>query len=89
MTFTLNAEVAAVLATAIEQNGPPSPPPVSDVASRRGALDGQRHERVATGRALAVGIGAYLGRREACGRDFPGYLLKQGPSAPDVLATWS
>jgi acetyl esterase/lipase len=39
MTFTLNAEVAAVLAAAIEQNGPLSAPPAGDVASRRVALD--------------------------------------------------
>ena len=39
MTFTLNPEVAAVLAAAIEQNGPPPAPPVGDVASRRIALD--------------------------------------------------
>ena len=39
MTFTLNAEVAAVLAAAIEQNGPPPTAPVGDVASRRVALD--------------------------------------------------
>ncbi len=38
MTFTLNAEVAAVLAAAIEQNGPPPAPPAGDVASRRAAL---------------------------------------------------
>lgn len=39
MAFTLNPEVAAVLAAAIEQNGPPPAPPVGDVASRRIALD--------------------------------------------------
>jgi hypothetical protein len=39
MTFTLDAQVAAVLAAAIEQNGPPPAPPVGDVASRRVALD--------------------------------------------------
>src|SRR5271166_191912 len=39
MTFTLDAEVAAVLAAAVEQNGPPPAPPVGDVASRRVALD--------------------------------------------------
>jgi acetyl esterase/lipase len=39
MTFTLDAQVAAVLAAAIEKNGPPPAPPVGDVASRRVALD--------------------------------------------------
>jgi len=39
MTFTPDAEVAAVLAAAIEQNGPPPAPPAGDVASRRVALD--------------------------------------------------
>ena len=39
MTFTPDAQVAAVLAAAIEQNGPPPAPPVGDVASRRVALD--------------------------------------------------
>jgi hypothetical protein len=39
MTFTLNAEVAAVLAAATERSGPPPAPPVGDVASRRVALD--------------------------------------------------
>ena len=39
MTFALNAEVAAVLAAAIEQNGPPPVPPAGDVAGRRAALD--------------------------------------------------
>ena len=39
MTFTLNAEVAAVVAAAIERSGPPPAPPVGDVASRRVALD--------------------------------------------------
>jgi hypothetical protein len=39
MTFTLNAEVAAVLAAAIERSGPPPAPPVGDVASRRVALE--------------------------------------------------
>ena len=39
MTFTLDAQVAAVLAAAIEHNGPPPAPPVGDVASRRVALD--------------------------------------------------
>ena len=39
MTFTLDAQVAGVLAAAIEENGPPPAPPVGDVASRRVALD--------------------------------------------------
>ena len=39
MTFTLNAEVAAVLAAVIERSGPPPAPPAGDVASRRVALD--------------------------------------------------
>jgi acetyl esterase/lipase len=39
MTFTLDAQVAAVLAAATEQYGPPPAPPVGDVASRRVALD--------------------------------------------------
>ncbi len=39
MTFTLNAEVAAVLAAATEQNGPPPALPAGDVAGRRAALD--------------------------------------------------
>jgi acetyl esterase/lipase len=39
MTFTLNAEVAAVLAAATGQNGPPPAPPAGDVAGRRAALD--------------------------------------------------
>jgi acetyl esterase/lipase len=39
MAFTLNPEVAAVLAAAIAQNGPPPALPVGDVASRRVALD--------------------------------------------------
>ena len=39
MAFTLDAQAAAVLAAAIEQNGPPRVPPVLDVASRRVALD--------------------------------------------------
>jgi acetyl esterase/lipase len=39
MTFTLDAQVAAVLATALERSGPPPAPPVGDVASRRFALD--------------------------------------------------
>jgi acetyl esterase/lipase len=39
MTFTLDAEVAAVLATATGQNGPPPAPPAGDVAGRRAALD--------------------------------------------------
>jgi len=39
MTFTLDAQVAAVLAAAFEQNGPPPAPPTGDVAGRRLALD--------------------------------------------------
>ena len=39
MTFTLDAQVAAVLAAAFERSGPPPAPPVGDVASRRVALD--------------------------------------------------
>ena len=39
MTFTLDAQVGAVLAAAFEQNGPPPAPPAGDVASRRLALD--------------------------------------------------
>ena len=39
MTFTLDPQVAAVLAAAVEQNGPPPAPPVGDVAGRRVALD--------------------------------------------------
>jgi acetyl esterase/lipase len=39
MTFTLNAEVAAVLAAATGQDGPPAAPPAGDVAGRRAALD--------------------------------------------------
>jgi hypothetical protein len=39
MTFTLDAQVAAVLAAAIERSGLPPSLPVGDVASRRAALD--------------------------------------------------
>jgi acetyl esterase/lipase len=39
MTFTLDPQVAAVLAAAFEQNGPPPAPPAGDVAGRRVALD--------------------------------------------------
>jgi hypothetical protein len=39
MTFTLDAQVAAVLAAAFERSGLPPAPPVGDVASRRVALD--------------------------------------------------
>lgn len=39
MTFTLNTEVAAVLAAAIGPSGPPPAPPAGDVAGRRAALD--------------------------------------------------
>ena len=39
MTFTLDAQVAAVLAAAFAQNGPPPAPPAGDVAGRRLALD--------------------------------------------------
>jgi hypothetical protein len=38
-TFTLDAEVAAVLAAAIERSGPPPAPLAGDVAGRRAALD--------------------------------------------------
>ena len=39
MTFTLDAQVAAVLAAAFERSGPPPALPAGDVASRRVALD--------------------------------------------------
>jgi hypothetical protein len=39
VTFTLGAQVAAVLAAAFERSGPPPASPVGDVASRRVALD--------------------------------------------------
>jgi len=39
MTFTLDAQVAEVLAAAMARSGPPPAPPVGDVASRRVALD--------------------------------------------------
>jgi acetyl esterase/lipase len=39
MTFTMDAQVGAVLAAAFERSGPPPVPPVGDVASRRVALD--------------------------------------------------
>ena len=39
MTFTMDPQVAAVLAAAVKQNGPPPAPPVGDVASRRTALN--------------------------------------------------
>jgi acetyl esterase/lipase len=39
MTFTPDAQVAAVLAAAFERSCPPPSPPVGDVASRRVALD--------------------------------------------------
>jgi acetyl esterase/lipase len=39
LTFTLDAEVAAVLEAAVEKNGPPPTLPVGDVAGRRAALD--------------------------------------------------
>jgi len=39
MTFTLDAQVAAVLAAAFERSGPPPVLPAGDVASRRVALD--------------------------------------------------
>jgi acetyl esterase/lipase len=42
MTFTLGAQVAAVLAAAIERSGAPPAPPAGDVASRRVALDAMR-----------------------------------------------
>jgi hypothetical protein len=39
MTFTLDTQVAEVLAAAIARSGLPPSPPVGDVASRRVALD--------------------------------------------------
>lgn len=39
MTFTMDAEVAAVLEAALEKNGPPPMPPVGDVQTRRVTLD--------------------------------------------------
>jgi acetyl esterase/lipase len=39
MTFTLDAQVAAVLAAASGRSGPPPAPPAGDVPSRRVALD--------------------------------------------------
>jgi len=39
MTFTLDPQVAEVLAAATARSGPPPSPPVGDVASRRVALD--------------------------------------------------
>jgi acetyl esterase/lipase len=39
MSFSLDAEVAAVLEAALETNGPPPAPPVGDVQARRVALD--------------------------------------------------
>ncbi|TVY99605.1 alpha/beta hydrolase [Trebonia kvetii] len=39
MTFTLDAEVAAVLQAALEENGPPPAWPAGDVQARRVALD--------------------------------------------------
>jgi len=39
MAFTLDAQVAAVLAAALERSGPPPARPAGDVASRRVALD--------------------------------------------------
>ena len=39
MTFTLDAEVAAVLQAALEKNGPPPTPPAGDVQTRRVTLD--------------------------------------------------
>src|SRR2546421_9554287 len=39
MTFTLDPQVAAVLAAAVERSGPPPALPAGDVASRRVALD--------------------------------------------------
>ena len=39
MTFTLDAEVAAVLQAALEKNGPPPAWPAGDVQARRAALD--------------------------------------------------
>jgi hypothetical protein len=39
MTSTPDAEVAAVLAAAIERGGPPPAPPAGDAAGHRVALD--------------------------------------------------
>ncbi len=47
MTFALDAQVAAVLAAAIERSGPPQAPPVGDVASHRVALDAMLDYRLA------------------------------------------
>ena len=56
MTFTLDAQVAAVLAAAFERSGPPPAPPAGDVASRRVALDaGARAAFIAKSRALTPG----------------------------------
>jgi F420H(2)-dependent quinone reductase len=47
LTFTLDAEVAAVLQAALEKNGPPPAPPVGDVQTRRTALNAMlSHGRV-------------------------------------------
>ena len=39
MTFTMDAEVAAVLQAALEKNGPPPTPQIGDVQTRRVTLD--------------------------------------------------
>ena len=39
MTFTVDAEVAAVLQAALEKDGPPPTPPVGDVQTRRVTLN--------------------------------------------------
>jgi acetyl esterase/lipase len=39
LTFTIDAEVAAVLQAALEKNGPPPTPPAGDVQTRRVTLD--------------------------------------------------
>lgn len=56
MTFTLDAQVAAVLAAAFERNGPPPAPPAGDVAGRRVALD-------------AIAFDADVSRRAQADRD--------------------
>ena len=60
MTFTLDAQVAAVLAAAFERSCPPPSPPVGDVASRRVALDAMlgyfnNQAQPATGKAGIAG----------------------------------
>jgi hypothetical protein len=39
LTFTVDAEVAAVLEAALEKNGPPPAPQIGDVQTRRVTLD--------------------------------------------------